>query len=176
MTMRRHLEEDVLLDVIEGSASAEATRHARECADCSARLTDARAGLAMAMAADAPDPSPLFWDVLRRRVASEIDGVRPPVRSRFGAFVAPALLATAATVAVLSFVPRSPRGLAVSPAPMAAASSAPQFDEATSDAAMASMDDLGCQDVEACVASLTDEESSALADALRAELAGSGDL
>jgi len=176
MTMRRHLEDDVLLDVIEGIADADATRHVRECPDCSARLSDARAGLALAAGADAPEPSPLFWDAFRRRVASEIDAERPPVRSRFGAFMAPALLATAATVAVLSFIPRSPARLPVSPAPLAAVSAVPQLDEATTDAAMASIDDLGCQDVDACVASLDDEESTALADALRAELARSGDL
>ena len=40
----------------------------------------------------------------------------------------------------------------------------------------ASADDLECRDVAACVASLTDEESRALAEALRAELGPSGDL
>ena len=40
----------------------------------------------------------------------------------------------------------------------------------------ASADDLECRDVAACVAGLTDEESRALAEALRAELGPSGDL
>ncbi len=40
----------------------------------------------------------------------------------------------------------------------------------------AAIDDLGCSDVAACVVGLSDEESRALADALRADLAGNGDL
>ncbi len=173
MTMRTHLEDDVLLDVIEGSASAEAMRHARECRECAEKVADARAGFSLASAADAPDPSPLFWEHFKRRVASRIDAERPGRRA--GRFLAPALLATAATVAVLSFVPRPQAPVAVSPAPLVAASAMPGGEEAL-DAIAASVDDLGCQDVAGCIASLTDEESRALAEALRAELASSGDL
>lgn len=175
MTMSTHLQDDLLLDVMEGTAPAEASRHARECGQCSARVAEARAGFALAAGADAPEPSPLFWDTFRRRVAADIDAGRPAVRSRFATFVAPALLATAATVAFLSFVPRTPAPLSVVPVPVAAVSAPPVADDAALDAAIASIDDLGCRDVDACVASLTDEESRALAEALRADL-GSGDL
>ena len=180
--MRSHLEDDVLLDVIEESASAEATRHAAQCAACASRVAEARAGFALASGADAPEPSPLFWDAFRRRVALDIAAERParPVEAgsrarRVRLFLAPALLATAATVAVLSFVPRDQGPVAVSPSPMAAATAIPGFDDGV-DAAAAAIDDLGCSDVAACVVSLTDEESRALADALRADLAESGDL
>lgn len=172
--MRSHIEDDALLDVLEGTASVEATRHAEDCAECGGRLTDARAGLALAAAAEAPEPSPLYWDVFRRRVATAIDA--EPRQRRIGRFFAPALLATAAMVAVMSFLPRDPAPLATSPAPLAASSALPAFDETSADAAAASVEELGCTDVAACVAGLTDEESRALAEALRAELAESGDL
>jgi len=172
MTMRSHLEDDVLLDVIEGAASVEATRHAEACPECGGRLAEARAGMAMALAADAPEPSPLFFDAFRRRVAVEIAAAERPARS-FGRFMAPALLATAATVAVLSFVPRDPALVVVSPAPLA---TLPAAGEETVVEAAAAVEDLECRDVAACVVSLTDDESAALADALRADLAGSEDL
>ena len=175
MTMRSHLEGDVLLDVIEGAASVEATRHAEECAECARRIADARAGLWMAAEAGAPEPSPLFWDVFRRRVASAVEAEPRPRLAETGArrlgFVVPALLATAAMVAVVSFMPREPG--APPPATLAASSALPADEDiGVADAA----EDLECRDVAACVAGLTDEESRALADALRTDLARSGDL
>ena len=175
--MRSHLEDDVLLDVIEGAASVEATRHAGECAECARRVADARAGLSLAAGAETPEPSPLFWDVFRRRVASAIEAEPRPRHAetgtrRFG-FVVPALLATAAMVAIVSFMPSEPGAPAPSPARLAASSALPADEDiGGADAA----EDLECRDVAACVASLTDEESRALAEALRAELAHSGDL
>lgn len=174
MTMRTHLEDDVLLDVVEGTASAGAARHAGECSQCAERVADARAGMTLAASAGAPDPSPLFWDTFRRRVAFEVDAEPRPRSHRFGGFLAPALLATAATVAVLSFVPREHAPLVVPPAPVAASSAVPQV-ESDAETLAASIDDLACQDVDACVASLSEEESRALVEALRAGLE-SGDL
>jgi hypothetical protein len=171
--MRSHLEDDVLLDVIEGAASVEAARHAGECAECALRMADARAGLSLAAGAEAPEPSPLFWDAFRRRVASAIEAESRP--RRFGGFFVPALLAAAAVVAVVTFLPIDPGPAAVPPAPLAASSALPLTDESAGVDA-ASADDLECRDVAACVASLTDEESRALAEALRAELGPSGDL
>ena len=104
--MRTHLEDDVLLDVIEGSASVEAVRHVDECRECAERVAEARAGFSLASAADAPDPSPLFWEHFPRRVASRIEAERPA--RRFGGFLAPALLATAATVAVQTALTQVP--------------------------------------------------------------------
>jgi hypothetical protein len=175
MTMRRHLEDELLLDVLEGTASSEAARHVAECPQCSGRVAEARAGLSLAVAAEAPDPSPLYWDVFRRRVARAIEVERRPARG-LGRYMGPALLATAAMVGLVSFVPYHPASLDLPPAPMTASSALPSIDDGNVDAAAASVEDFGCSDVAACVAGLTDEESRALADELRAELAGSGDL
>jgi hypothetical protein len=177
MTMRHHLEDDALLDVIEGAASVEATRHAGECAACARRMADARVGLAMAAGAEAPEPSPLFWDAFRGRVASAIE--TEPRPRRFGGFFVPALLATAAMVAVVTLLPTEPGAPALSPAPLAASSAVPAADDAALEGfpGTASADDMaGCHDVAACVADLSDEESRAFAEALRAELGKNGDL
>jgi len=172
--MRSHLEDDALLDVIEGAASVEATRHVADCARCAGRIADARAGLAMAAGAETPEPSPLFWDAFRRRVASAIE--TEPRPRRFGSFFVPSLVATAAVVAMATFLPLAPDVPVTPLAPRAASSALPAPDDAA-DGATASVDDLAeCRDVAACVASLTDEESRALADALRAELGRSEDL
>lgn len=172
--MRKHLEDDLLLDVTCGEASVEDRRHADECPECGRRVAEARAGLALAAEAGAPEPPPLFWDVFRRRVALGIEADRPP--RRLDRFLAPALLATAATVAVLSFVPRDPASVVVSPAPLIASSALPGGEDPGAEAMAASIDDLGCRDVADCVVNLTDDESRALAEALRADLAESEDL
>ena len=177
MTMRRHLEDDVLLDVLEGAASVEATRHAAECAECARRMADARAGLSLAAGAEAPEPSPLFWDAFRGRVASAIDA--PPTRRGYAGFVLPAFLATAAMVAVIAFLPKDGPAPVAVPASLPVWSSLPAADDQALDGfpGAASGEELaGCHDVTECVADLSDEESRAFAEALRADLEKSGDL
>jgi hypothetical protein len=173
MTMRRHLEDDVLLDVLEGAASVEATRHAGACAECAQRMAEARAGLSMAAGAEAPEPSPLFWDAFRGRVASAIEA--PPARRGYRGLVLPAFLASAAMVAAITFLPTGgPAPVAVPASP--AWSSLPAADETALDGFQGADDLAGCRDVAECVADLSDEESRAFAEALRAELGKSGDL
>jgi hypothetical protein len=176
MTMRSHPEDDALLDVAEGNASGDAARHVAACADCAARVADARAGLALVSAADMPEPSPLYFDAFRGRVASAIDA--PPVRRRYAGFVLPAFLATAATIAVIAYLPTDVK--APMPSPAASAwSSLPAAGDPAIDAVASTVsaeEIVACRDVAECVAGLSEEESRAFADALRAELAGSEDL
>ena len=171
MTMRTHLEDDVLMDVLEGQAPAAAARHAAECASCAARVEEARAALFSVSGAEAPEPPPAFWTSFRARVREGIGAERASPRWR--ALVAPALLAAAATVAVVSLVPVSP-SVEVAPVPVATLATAVPEDVAVETAA-APEDLVACPDVAACVVSLSDDESRALAEALRDELA-SGDL
>ena len=172
MTMRTHLEDDVLMDVLEGRAPAAAARHVAECASCAARVEEARAALFAVAGAEAPEPSPLFWTSFRARVREGI-GAEGVASRRWRALVAPAFLAAAATVAVVSFVPVSP-SVDVAPVPVATLATAVPEDVAM-EAAAAPEDLVACPDVAACVVSLSDDESRALAEALRDELA-SGDL
>ena len=170
MTMRTHLEDDVLLDVMEGRASAEAARHARECAECARRVADAREGLSLAVSADAPSPSPLFWTAFRSRVAA---GIAAPRRMRSPLF-APALLATAAMIAAAIYLPSRSRQSPGPSSPVAMAT--PTLDGAPLEVPVSADELVECPDVAECVVELSDADSRALADALRAELAENGDL
>ena len=172
MTMRTHLEDAVLLDVLEGQASAAQARHAAECASCAERIADARAALLDVVAASPPEPSPLFWPGFRARVRAAVDEKPRPLRWR--ALFAPAMLAATAMVAAV-LLPRVDPPVERAPAPVAVAS-APTVEEAGLDLPWAPEDIVACPDVAECVASMSDEESKALAEALRAELAPSGDL
>ena len=172
MTMRTHLDEETLLDVMEGRGPDDAARHARECADCAGRIAEAREGWSLASSADAPAPSPLFWTAFRSRVAA---GLQAPERRAHRTFVAPALFAAAALVAGVAFylpggsslVPRSATPIA---------RSSPVLEETAFEGPVSEADLGECPDVAECVAALSDDDSQALADALRAELAENGAL
>ena len=176
--MRSHPEDDALFDVADGNASAEAVLHVAACAECAGRVADARAGLALASSTEVPEPSPLFFDALRGRVAAALDGAAPPARRRYAGFLLPAFLATAATVAVIAYLPTDAR--APLPSPTASAwSSLPAAGDPAGEAVASTVsaeEIVACRDVAECVAGLSEEESRAFADALRAELAGSEDL
>lgn len=169
MTMRTHLDEEALLDVMEGRAPAEAARHARECAECAGRIAEAREGWSLASSADVPAPSPLFWTAFRSRVASSV--AAPAWRPRLP-LLAPALLAAAAIAAAVFYLPGGSAPRSASPIAL----SSPVLEEAALDAPVLVEDIAECPDVAECVASLSDDDSRALADALRAELAENGDL
>ena len=171
MTMRTHLDDGTLLDVMEGSASADAARHARECAECARRVAEAREGWSLASSAGAPSPSPLFWTAFRSRVASAI--AAPAPRRRLPLF-APALLAAAAMIAAVFYLPGGSEVTPRSATPIARSS--PVLEENLFEAPATEYDLGECPDVTECVASLSDDDSRALADALRAELLASGDL
>jgi hypothetical protein len=169
--MKTHLDDDVLLDVMEGRAEAEAARHARECAACAARVAEAREGLAFAAAAEVPAPSPLYWSAMRARIAAGLDA---PARRAPARLFAPALFAAAAMVAAALYLP-SMSPLAPRPSPVALSS--PELEPVAMAEAPLSIEELAeCSDVAECVVALSDDESRALAAALRAELAGNGDL
>jgi hypothetical protein len=79
----RHLSPDELLDLAEGTRADASAGHLTQCAACREQLADLRATLALAMTADVPEPSPLFWDHLsarvRRSVAAEDMPGRPSI-------------------------------------------------------------------------------------------------
>lgn len=68
----RHLSPEDLLDLADGTTSEASVDHLARCADCRAQLSDLRATMGLCLAADVPDPSPLFWDHLSARVRESI--------------------------------------------------------------------------------------------------------
>jgi hypothetical protein len=67
-----HLTATDLVDLAEGRRDAELTPHVAACDRCRHELDELRATIALAATADVPEPSPLFWDQLSRRVREAI--------------------------------------------------------------------------------------------------------
>jgi len=177
--MWMHASDDGLMEVLDGSAADRVLSHVASCGRCRARVDEARGALTLARSAAMPEPTPLYWDVLRREVARRVAGERQGSSPR--PLWAAAALAAAALVAALAVVPRRavlPPG-AVSPAALPAWSALPPAEddpglpvlEHVAPAVVAAAPAAECLDLAECVAGLSDDESRALADELRHELA-----
>src|SRR5262245_15029492 len=184
--MRTHLGEEALIDLLEGVADRDARAHSESCAHCRARLEQAAAGLELAREADVPEPSPLFWESFRRQVDRRIQAGDPaPAFRPFGmGRLGPWLAAAAAVVVAVAVL--LPRAHAPAPAPshdalLPAWSALPPADQDPGLDLLAAVvpgnTGLGplaeCQGLGDCLteaSTLSDEESAALADALRHEL------
>lgn len=173
--MTRHLTDEAALDLAEGGADRALLAHAAGCAECAARIEEARAGLALAGSADVPEPPPLYWEAMRRNLERRI--AEEPRRAPRWAWLAP-LLATAAAVAVVAL--RTGRAPVPEPSPeptLAAWSALPPVEEDASlevlEGWVVTTGDLGSLDegqgVGAFVAELSEEDMGALADSLRAQ-------
>jgi len=64
----KHLDDEQLIAVLEGTADERAASHLRSCAACTAQMADLRATLDAVQRLEVPEPSPLFWDQLSDRV------------------------------------------------------------------------------------------------------------
>jgi hypothetical protein len=177
--MWTHVSDAALMDVVEGAAGERTEQHVARCAQCRARVDEARAALGWTAAATVPEPIPSYWDVQRRRVARALVEA-PPVRSRAPLWAA-AALAGAAVVAVVTVGPaKDPVPVRATPsAALPAWSPLPEADEDPSlpilelvaPTVATAMPAAVCSDVSECVVGLTDDESQQLVDALRAQLA-----
>jgi hypothetical protein len=171
--MTRHVPDESLPDLAEGHGSEADRAHAAACASCASRLADVRSALGLARRADVPEPSPLYWEAMRRSVGRRIG--EEPRRGPRWAWLAP-LAAAAALVAVMVLTTGRTQAPSATPAPRLPAWSAlPDADDdaslvvlegfAAEDGALATVDEGG--GVGAFLASLSDEDDRALADSLR---------
>jgi len=175
--MWTHVSDAALMDVLEGAAGDRVRDHVAACERCRARVEDARTALDWTAQAAVPEPIPSYWDVLRRRVAHALVEA-PAARSPRPLWVA-AAVAGAAMIAVLMVGPApAPVAPATRVVPLPAWSALPPADEDPSlpileqvaPTVAAATPAAFCSDVSECVVGLTDDESRALADALRAQL------
>ena len=67
-----HLSAEEFVDLTDGVLSAARARHLDDCRDCQERAESLRDALGEARAIEIPDPSPLFWDHLSRRVREAV--------------------------------------------------------------------------------------------------------
>ena len=143
------------------------------CARCTERVEEARAGLLLARRADVPEPSPLYWEAMRRNVGRRI--AEEPRRREARAWLAPVLVAATAILVVALTTGRAHAPAAFPAAKLPAWSALPPAED---DASLAVLEgvaiadgDLGTLDeergVSAFLAGLSDEEYRALADSLR---------
>ena len=178
--MWTHPGDAALMDVVEGTASDRLRGHVAGCEQCRRRTDDVRATLGWTSRAAVPEPAPAYWDVFRRRVALGID--EQPRPRRAGRLWTAAAVVAAAVVTLVALVPASRvPGPSPSAAPAAVLPAWSALPPAEDDAGLAILEHaaptavaaspvLECADVAECVASLSDDESRALADALRAQL------
>jgi hypothetical protein len=177
--MVSHVPESKLLDVLEGTDADRA--HIEACAQCQARLAEAQAGLALAAGAEVPEPSPLYWDALRRQVSRRLDeesALRPAFWRRVP--LGPALAAAVVLAGIVAYLPLAGHHpTAVPERPLPAWSALPPADEdegldvlrAVAPAVADASVPAPCAGVADCVADLSDEESRILAERLRQEMA-----
>jgi len=174
--MTKHPRDEELLDLALGEGAADDRAHAAGCDACGRRLADLREGLALAREAQVPEPSPLYWDALRRNVAARI--AEEPAPSGWVSRLQPALagLAVAASLAGVILVGgRGPGAAPAAPTLPAWSALPPQADDSgllALEGAIGSGETSlsGCDGLARCLATLTDDETRALAAAVREEL------
>jgi hypothetical protein len=108
-----HLTADEIVDALDGALESVRHAHLETCAACRTELEQLAGTLSAARSATIPEPSPLFWDHLSRRVRATIDD-EPPVR-RWPLWLRwPVLTPLTALglliVALVTAVPQNPRG------------------------------------------------------------------
>ena len=172
--MTRHLSDEQVPDLAEGLGSPAEREHVAACAACTARVEEVRGVLALARRAEVPEPSPLYWEALRRNVGRRIDEERRGPRPAW----LPALAATAAVVvATIALTVGRPPAPAPSASPLPAWSALPPAADdvslevlegfATADGSLGAIDEG--RGVGAFLAGLSDEDYRTLADSLRGQ-------
>ena len=171
--MTRHVSDESLADLAEGGG-AEADRvHAAGCGRCAARVDEARAGLALARRADVPEPSPLYWEAMRRNVGRRI--AEGPHGAQRWSWLVPVASAVVAVAVVVFTTGRTHAPTAPPPRTLPAWSALPA---AADDVSFEVLEGLAVADPElekldegrgvtAFIADLSDEDYRALADSLR---------
>ena len=183
--MVSHVPEQGLLDVLEGRGATDRA-HVDACAQCRARLAEAQAGLALAAGAEVPEPSPLYWESLRRQVSRRVDEESERRRAFWRRIsLGPVLAAAAVLAGIVTFLPvagRHPAPLPERPLPAWSALPPAEEDEsldvlrAVAPAVADASVPAGCVGVAECMVDLSDEESLVLADHLRWEIGHGTDL
>ncbi len=182
MTMQGHVTDERWMDVIEGTATSAETAHVESCVMCGEMFRSLREGLAVVRSAEVPEPSPLYWQALRRNLGERIgsEGVRSAsLLGFFGWRPALGSLAVLALIAALlpAALPRDPQP--TSAATLPAWNALPPADEDEGLAVLQAMDaeeddlaGVASSSVTGLVNELSEAESQALLRALRSGLAG----
>ena len=176
--MRGHISEDRMIDLLEDQGTPADWAHVASCAECRSRLEEARSVMGLAAQAEVPEPPGLYWEALRRNVSRRI-AEEPQARSPWS-WMLPVVAASAAALVIA--VSLADRAAVPTPQPdvLPAWSALPP--EATDDDLLVvsgfAVDEIDGEEwseleegqgLGAFVASLSEDESEALVEALRAE-------
>ncbi len=109
-----HLKVDELVDLTEGSRAESSAPHLSTCGVCRRELSELKQTITLATEVSVPEPSPLFWDHLSRRVSDAIatDGSPRPIWWSWlqaPRFVIPVLAAVLAIVFIVAVDVRDAR-------------------------------------------------------------------
>jgi hypothetical protein len=177
--MTKHLGDDALWEATFGQPVGEARQHLEACASCRARVDEAREGLALVGSLhEVPEPPPQYWKAFRRRVGERVaEEAAPAAWRRF--FTLRTLVPATAAAALLITLSMWRAGEVRAPETALAAWEALPASAEDDDLDVLRGVALGgndleeaapCRDIVDCLASLSDEDSQDLADALRHEL------
>jgi hypothetical protein len=170
--MTAHVSDDALYGLALGEGTAAEREHAGSCEACARRIEEVLSAVELAQRAEVPEPSPFYWQALRRGVSQRIaeDGRKT---RRFGVLVP--LAAVAALVVALAVRPAFVQKGRVEPPALAAWSALPLEDDddglrvleglALSSNELADWD--RAEGLGTYLANLTDDESRVLAETLR---------
>jgi len=172
--MTRHLPDESLPDLALGQGSDTEGAHAAACPSCASRVAEVRSALDLARRVEVPEPSPLYWDAMRRSVGRRIS--EEPRARTWWAWVAPLAAGAALVAAAALTTGRSHPPTAAPPAPGLPAWSA--LPDAGDDPSLVVMEGFAAEDdalayfdegagVGSFVATLSDEDGQALAASLR---------
>jgi hypothetical protein len=172
-----HVSEEGVVELACGEGSTADREHAQACEACASRVREAEQAFALLRRADVPEPSPLYWESLRSGVRRRIAEDRRRVSA--WTLLVP-LAAAAALVAVLwgggatgpRPAPPPPALPSWSPLPAADADESLQVLEGLAAAGQDAADWDEPSGLQPYLASLTDEESRALAESLRSRSGG----
>ena len=170
--MSWHLPDERIIDIMDGLATPREREHAASCAACRARIDEAAQGLEVAREADIPEPSPLYWDAFRRQVSRRVVGEG---RVSWWWRLGPALAGAAALIVLVPAL-RAPGPAA--PSVLSPWAALPAAEEDTGLSVLAGVAGSGVDLVAVReggglaeeLAELSDEDSQALAEALRQRL------
>ena len=187
-----HLTAEQIVEAAEGAVPAVAADHLEHCQQCREHVALMASVIGdVEGASDVPEPSPLFWDHLSRRVREATDREAVPMAATWWAGLFRPLVAAAAIAATVAIVvlvrgqyPSAPGQTASVPAVQTVASDAPA-DDVAADVMSAVAGDLSFEDlrdanllpsravVDQAVSKLNPEQQRELMRLVRAEMSGS---
>jgi len=189
-----HLTPEEFVDAAEGTRSESSLPHLADCDRCRRELADLRRTMTVAVDADVPEPSPLFWEHLSARIGERIDAGSD--RPWWQAWIRPRLLvplsAAAVLVLIVTLAPglRSARVAApAGPVPTAAVESSNDSADLAADPLLTLVSDLSASmdldsvsaagfadpdSAEHAVTHMNTDELTALKQLLQAEMTRSG--